>query len=129
MIPDYYKTVLINGFSFSLSDIVLITNLKIYKDNYTNGKPLVVYFIIYLKHDIVIYLKQHFKDLEEYNSTKYNTIDLLYNALSNRRLVVLLNDSVNSTPLSSLDTSNIMIDITGKYDTKNKYLRQYGEEE
>lgn len=90
--------ILVNGYSFSLEDVVVVEEIS---DTNIKGE-ISKSFGVYLKGGYSLYISQKIKD-----TTKQNVIDLLYNAIYQRRSRIDTKDG--RIDVSTLDTSILYV--------------------
>lgn len=91
--------VLVNGYSFSLEDVVIVEELKEINIKGEISRQ----FSIHLNGGYNLFISQEIKN----DITKQNVIDLLYNAIYQRRIRI---DTINGPiDISSLDTSLLYV--------------------
>lgn len=91
--------VLVNGYSFSLEDVVIVEELKEINIKGEISRQ----FSIHLNGGYSLFISQEIKN----DITKQNVIDLLYNAIYQRRIRI---DTINGPiDISSLDTSLLYV--------------------
>lgn len=91
--------VLVNGYSFSLEDVVIVEELKEINIKGEISRQ----FSIHLNGGYSLFISQEIKN----DITKQNVIDILYNAIYQRRIRI---DTINGPiDISSLDTSLLYV--------------------
>lgn len=90
--------ILVNGYSFSLEDVVVVEEIQ---ETHINGE-VSKSFGVYLKGGYSLWITQQIKD-----TTKQNVIDLLYNAIYLRKSRIDTKDGV--VDISTLNTSILYV--------------------
>lgn len=92
--------VLVNGYSFSLEDVVIVEELQEINIKGETSRQ----FSVHLNGGYSLFISQVIKD-----TTKQNVIDLLYNAIYQRKTGIDSKDGI--IEVGNLDTSNIYVHL------------------